>query len=228
MVWIPGLDEKPFAISYLSDESIGITVAAVGPFSQALCAMAPGERVGLRGPYGSSYRLDGQHVVMVGGGYGAASLALLAERAAAERIEVTFILGARSKPALVFEDRLRRLVGADRLIVTTDDGTSGQQGRVTDPLARIIEERQVDTVFACGPDRMLQAVTELCERHGVPGQISLERWMKCGYGLCGHCAVDPLGIRVCTEGPVVSSEVASRIVDLGAYHRVKSSRKEPV
>ena len=228
MVWIPGLDEKPFAVSVLDEEVIGITVAAVGPFSNALSAMGPGERVGVRGPYGAPYRLDGRRIVMVGGGYGSASLALLVEHAVADDIDVTFILGARTAGALVFRERLIGLLGEERLIVTTDDGSTGRQGMVTGPLTDLLANEQVDTVFACGPDRMLKAVADLCVANGVPGQISLERWMKCGFGLCGHCSVDPFGIRVCTEGPVVSADVASRIAELGNYHRVKSSRKEPV
>lgn len=226
MLWIPGLDEKPFAISYLGSGEIGITVASVGVFSERLCSLKPGERVGVRGPYGNPYRLEGRSVVMVGGGYGSASLTLLAEEAVRAGIGIRFILGARSKARLVFEERIIKLIGKESLFVMTDDGSAGRKGFVTDALKGILSDEQPDMVYACGPDRMLKAVVELCTAKNVKGQASVERYMKCGYGLCGHCCVDPLGIRLCVEGPVLDFGTASAIKELGKYRRVKSSRKE--
>ncbi len=230
MVWIPRMDEKPFAVSYLDRKKgeIGITVAAVGPFSNKLASMKLGEKVGLRGPYGSSYGLEKglKKVVMVGGGYGSASLTMLAEEALKQGISVKFILGARSKGRLVFVERIKKLIGGDNLIITTDDGSEGVKGFVTDALKQLLQGEKVDKVFACGPDKMLKAVTDIGVANNVNGEISMERYMKCGFGLCGHCCVDPIGIRLCVEGPVISFETAAQIKELGSYHRLKSSRKE--
>ncbi|MAG15944.1 dihydroorotate dehydrogenase electron transfer subunit [Candidatus Woesearchaeota archaeon] len=226
MVWIPGLDEKPFAISYLEKEKFGITVAAVGEFSDNLSKMKEGDKVGLRGPYGTNYCLEGNNIVMVGGGYGAASLVLLAEQALDKNMNIKFILGARDKNKLLYIERIKKLVGEENLIITTDDGSMGAKGFVTDALKELLSKEKVDKVFSCGPDKMMKSVTELCTENNVKGEISMERWMKCGFGLCGHCCVDPIGIRVCKEGPVIDFELANKITELGSYHRVKSSRKE--
>ncbi|MBI2549767.1 hypothetical protein HYV83_01135 [Candidatus Woesearchaeota archaeon] len=120
MVWLPRVDEKPFAISYSNGSEVGITVAAVGPFSNKLCSMKPGEKIGIRGPYGTTFQLEGKKAVMVGGGYGSASLTMLTEEALQQRIKVKFVLGARTKNKLVYVERIKKLIGSDNLIVTTD------------------------------------------------------------------------------------------------------------
>ena len=229
MVWIPRLDEKPFAISYSGKGQIGITVAAVGPFSNKLCELKPREKVGVRGPYGTTYRLEGKKIVMVGGGYGSASLTMLAEEALKMGMKVKFILGARSKNRLVYVDRIKKLIGSENLIVTTDDGSTGMKGYVTDALKQLLQKEKMDKIFVCGPDKMMRAAAEIGTAAGIKGEISGERWFKCGgMGICGHCCVDPTGIRLCVEGPVISFETAAKITELGKYHRVKSSRKEKI
>ena len=231
MLWIPRMDEKPFAISYSSKGEIGITVAAVGPFSNKLSSMKAGDKVGIRGPYGNGFSLeDGlKNVVMVGGGYGSASLTLLTEEALGKGIQVNFILGARTKNRLVYVDRIKKLIGSDNLVITTDDGSLGQKGFVTDALKILLRKEKMDKIFVCGPDVMMKATAEVGVAAKVKGEISGERWFKCGgMGLCGHCCVDPIGIRLCYEGPVIPFETALKITELGNYHRVKSSRKEKI
>jgi dihydroorotate dehydrogenase electron transfer subunit len=224
MVWIPGVDEKPFAISYLKKGKIGITVSAIGPFSKSLYAKKPGERLGVRGPYGTSYNLgDSKSIVMVGGGYGSASLTMLSEKALEKGLKVKFILGARTEAKLVFEERIKKLIGEENLIITTDDGSRGKKGFVTHALKDIIGK--TDKVFACGPDKMMKSVAEMCIGK-VDGEVSMERWMKCGFGLCGHCCMDPSGARVCVEGPVMNFKDALKLSEFGEYHRTQSSKKE--
>jgi dihydroorotate dehydrogenase electron transfer subunit len=226
MLWIPRMDEKPFAIAYLEENSFGLTVAAVGPFSNRLCSMRPGDSVGVRGPYGTSFNLDGtKRVVMVGGGYGSAALALLAADALKLGIEVIFISGSRTKSRVIYEKRLKD-IGIEKPIITTDDGSYGIKGRTTDILQGILPKEKIDKVFACGPDAMLKRTMEICNAACVNCELSIERYMKCGFGLCGHCCIDPLGIRVCVEGPVIDGKTALKLTEIGSYHRVKSGRKE--
>jgi len=227
MVWLPRVDEKPFAVSYSNGGEMGITVSAIGPFSSKLSSMKPGEKVGIRGPYGTAYGLEGKKVALIGGGYGAVALATLAEEALKKGIKVKFILGARTKSRLVCEERIQKLIGRENLMVTTDDGSAGTKGIVTDALRQLLKKERIDKIFACGPDRMLKVVAETGTAAGVKGEVSAERWFKCGgMGICGHCCVDPTGIRLCVEGPVISFETALKITELGEYHRLKSSRKE--
>ncbi len=223
MAWLPDMDEKPFAVGFQTAEEFGLTVSAVGPFSNTFSQVKPGDRVGIRGPYGTGYKLEGKKLVMVGGGYGTASLALLADHALQQGCEITFIVGARSKDLLVYTERIKQM--GCTLITTTNDGSEGMQGFTTDALEKLLSEQTVDKVFSCGPEKMLLKVAEVCNGK-VSCEVSLERYMKCGFGICGHCCVDPIGIRLCVEGPVVPGETALKITELGNYHRVQSSRKE--
>ncbi len=231
MVWLPGLNEKPYAAGYIDSakKEIGITVVPVGPFSSKLCSMKPGEKIGLRGPYGNGYTIDRglKKIVMVGGGCGSASLTMLAEEVLKQGTNVRFILGARSGCNLIYAERLKKLLGSS-LIVTTDDGSTGMKGFATDALRQLLQEEKVDKVFACGPEKMLKAVVGIGISAGIKGEISMERYMKCGFGVCGHCCVDPIGIRLCVEGPVIDFSTAAKITELGSYFRTKSSRKEKV
>lgn len=228
MLWIPRMDEKPFALAYIEEDSFGLTIAAVGPFSKKVCNMKVGDEIGFRGPYGTSYNLnnDLEKIVMIGGGYGAASLALLAEHAKERGIEVMFINGARTKDKLIYENRIKKL--SSRFIVTTDDGSYGVKGRTTDALEEVLRKEKIDKVFACGPEMMLKKVADICVEKNVECEVSIERYFKCGFGLCGHCCIDPLGIRVCVEGPVMDAKIVQQLTEFGNYHRVKSSRKEKI
>ncbi len=231
MLWIPGVDEKPFAVSYIDGKKgeAGITVAAVGNFSNKLCSMKKGEKIGIRGPYGTSYSLEKglKKIAMVGGGCGSASLALLAEEAVKRGINVKFVTGARCRSALMNTERLSKLLGKVNLIITTDDGSAGMKGLATDALRQLLKKEKIDKIFTCGPEKMLKAVVEIGIAEKTKGEISAERWFKCGgIGLCGHCCVDPIGIRLCVEGPVIDFETASKITEFGNYRRIKSSRKE--
>lgn len=230
MLWIPGIDEKPFSISYADREKFAITVCAVGTFSRKLHEMNAGELVGIRGPYGNHFRLfdsKTRSIALVGGGYGTAPLAFLANKARMQGYEVHFIIGAKTKDYLLFEERMTK--AGVTLHYCTDDGSYSFRGFTTQRLKALMEEinqnaktkkkEKIGKIFSCGPDIMEKKVIEIADEYDVPCEISMERYMKCGIGICGNCCVDYLGIRVCREGPVFDSKIAKQIVDLGKYKR---------
>jgi len=223
MLWLPGIDAKPLGISYHDRHSLGVTVSAVGPWSKQVCELTAGSLVGVLGPYGNSFSLAGNRIVLVAGGYGAATLMLLAEEALRQKIRTTLIIGARSKNFLLYQDRTRTL--GIETIFATDDGSFGERGFTTDILERILNGQEVDTVYSCGPELMEKKVAEICASKGIPSQISLERHMKCGFGVCGSCTIDNSGKRVCVEGTVFSGEELLRTAEFGKYHRDSSATK---
>lgn len=227
MVWIPGVDQKPFSVSYDHEGRFGVSVFPVGPMSKAFCAMERGDRVGITGPYGRPFTVtSGVRYILVGGGYGAGPLATLAEHAAAQGGEVDICLGAKTKELLLFTERIGRM--PDIILHTaTDDGSAGHHGYVTDILARLLETRPRERVCVatCGPELMEKAVLDLCNRFDVPCEISIERYMKCGFGVCGQCCMDGSGQPACQDGPVVARDAANRLTEFGKYHRDKSGTK---
>ena len=218
MVWIPGVDEKPFSVSFTNP--LGITVRKVGSFTSKLFEMYEGEKIGIRGPYGNGFKLKGKKICLVGGGSGTIPLALLGENAKKSGVDVVSIIGGKRKEDLIFFGRLKE---SSRVIITTDDGSSGKKGFATDALEDLLQEERFDCVYTCGPEIMMKKVFELCEDHGIECQASLERYMKCGVGICGQCCID--GLRVCKDGPVFDSEQLRKLSEFGVFKRDKSGKR---
>ena len=206
MVWLPGADEKPFSL--VRAAPVTLTIAQVGPLTTRIFGLRVGDRLWVRGPLGhgfvfppqAAYRQQGA-ILLIAGGYGVAPLHFLAEQALAAGWEVNAVIGARTGENVIFRQRLAAL-GAE-VHVTTDDGTLGEQGLATEATERLIVARGAHTfgaLYACGPEPMLTAVEGLAERYGLPAQLSYERYMRCGFGVCGSCARE--GWLVCSDGPV--------------------------
>ena len=223
MIWIPGVDAKPIGISYQDGESFGVTISAIGPWSKKICSMKEGELLGFMGPYGNHFKLEGKNVVMVGGGYGTALLILLAEQSLKQNFNATLIIGARTEKLLIYRERVKQL--GLKTIFTTDDGTFGEKGYNTQVLERLLSEQKIDKVFSCGPELMEKKVVEICAQNKVPCETSVERYMKCGFGVCGACCMDAEGKRVCVEGTVYSGKEALQMIEFGKYHRDGSATK---
>jgi len=207
MVWLPGLEDKPFSLADV--DPIKLTIAAVGPFSRSLHQLKVGDLLWVRGPLGRGYTLPeisgpddlGGRLVLVGGGYGVAPLYFLTCQALSAGFEVSMIIGARRANGLLLVNDFKAL--AVDLWLTTEDGSMGLQGLVTDALQKIITESETQpvAVYACGPTGMLDAVGARCEAEGIAVQLSWEAHMRCGLGLCGSCEVGQ-GWLTCLDGPV--------------------------
>lgn len=219
MVWLPGVDEKPFG--YSSERSF--TVARVGRFTQAMHNLKEGDLIGVRGPYGTSFEPLGDRILGVAGGIGAVPVVTAMEEFSRRGFEVTTILGARSKEELLFVERFRR---CGELLICTDDGSLGFHGFTTDRLEGLLrEDNNYHLIITCGPELMMKKVVDIGEKYGIPVQASLERYMKCGIGLCGHCALDPEGLCVCRDGPVFWGDKLKYISEFGRYRRDESGSR---
>lgn len=221
MFWLPQEDQKPFGVSYQKNSQTGITICKVGLFTEKVFKLKEGDLVGIQGPYGTYFNTsEAKNIALVAGGYGAAPLSFLAEKNTEKNID--FIMGAQTKDKLLFQDRLKDKVNLHNC---TDDGSCGFKGFSTEKLRKIIKEKTIDLVCACGPELMQQKIVEICGSNNIPCQISLERYIKCGIGLCGQCTVDPLGIRMCKEGPVINKDLVKQIYEFGKYKRDASGKK---
>jgi 2-polyprenylphenol hydroxylase and related flavodoxin oxidoreductases len=214
MVWVPGVDEIPMALSRRSS----ITVQRVGDATSALFSMKKNDRIGIRGPFGNGFSSSGR-VLAVAGGVGAAPLLGLAHTGSVD----TFLLGARSESELLF---CRELSDRTDLHIATDDGSAGHHGFVIDLMERVGVD-EYDTICVCGPERMMSGVLRNLERRNLAhrSQFSLHRYMKCGIGICGSCSIDPDGLRVCRDGPVFKGDIISN-TEFGKYSRDASGRRK--
>ena len=222
-VWLPGRDEKPFSVSALGEDWLEISVKAYGPFSHAMMRLRPGDRVGIRGPFGHGFSLH-DNALLVGGGIGIAPLRLLGQRLAAEKRRFVSLLGAATAHELIFADDFKQW--ADACFFTTDDGSLGKKGLVTQDVTSIIETQNIRFVYAAGPEILYVKLKELLDPLDIPYEFTLERYMKCGIGICGQCVLDGSGARVCVEGPVFDREALAQVTELGLPHRDASGRRK--
>ena len=190
-----------------SGDNGAVLVRQVGEGTRLLIDMKPGDKLMVLGPLGHGYTLPdaSYQPVLVAGGVGVAPLLFMADRLEAQGVRPMFLYGARSSAELPLMDRISKKCD---LIVTTEDGTLGEQGLVTAALKRLLDKSVSVAVFSCGPQRMLEAVAQVCEHFKTPCQVALESPMACGMGTCKGCAVlaaDGQYKYVCSDGPVFES-----------------------
>ena len=189
MIWLPGIDEKPFSIAGHNNKGVFITIRRRGPFSNRLFEIKEGALLGIRGPYGKAFDQK-EKCCLVAGGIGLACLAPLAELFP----NAPILYGENTAGSRVYAARFPNAV------FYTVDGSEGTQGFTTDDLETVIRETGAEMVYCCGPEPMLSITIDICHALDVACQASIERYMKCGTGVCGQCACG--SIRVCVEGTV--------------------------
>ena len=218
-------DEKPMSMSLIDpiNNEMGFTIRNVGKFTESIHRMEAGDKLGIRGPYGRGFEITGLKVLAVGGGVGMAPLAAFAEEASRMQVEVDLISAAATQDELLFMDRLEKTA---ELKACTDDGTYGFCGFGTELAEEVLKNNSYDMIVTCGPEVMMKKIVDLAEKHDIPAQFSMERYMKCAVGICGQCCVDDTGWRVCKEGPVFWSDEVRLIVEFGKYRRSAAGRKE--
>jgi len=197
--------------------TIEIVFDVRGAGTEHLASLRAHHIVDMIGPAGRGFVLPARraHCLLVGGGIGAAPLFFLADELRNDGHRVDFILGARNAGLLLNPIDVRRLASVYR--ITTDDGSQGETGRVTDVLLETMQRCETEVVYACGPHPMLAAVSQVCADRKIPIQVAVEELMACGYGACMTCVMplrkpapkrgDNTGetlvyARACTEGPV--------------------------
>ena len=211
--WGGGGDERPYLPRAFSHARarlgrLSFLLEAIGPGTERLAELRPGEGLHLVGPLGVGWRPPeaGTRPLLVGGGIGAAPLLCLQDELAAAGADPppSVLLGFRSS---AHAEAASLFAGAPAL--ATDDGSAGRRGLVTDLLREELDRDAAATVFACGPPPMLEAVRALCADRGVPAQLAMESGMACGFGACFGCVVPTKAgyVRLCVDGPVLDADL---------------------
>lgn len=205
---------RPFSISRVSRTgpaagTVDVVFDAHGPGTEWLTHLATHDMVDVVGPLGSAFPLPQQKVscLLVGGGYGVAPLFMLADELTKLGLRVDMIVGAADHERIYNAIEAKRITAS--VTFTTEDGSLGVEGRVTDVLEDAIDSGGIGVVYACGPNPMLRAVSEMCQELRVPCQVAVEEFMACGVGVCWTCVM-PLRNkageirmkRTCIDGPV--------------------------
>jgi dihydroorotate dehydrogenase electron transfer subunit len=246
MVWVRGLDEIPMALSHPGS----ITVQRVGEATEALSQLEVGDSIGIRGPFGNGFEVKregggdgdrdgggngngdgngeedgdgkGNKIMIIAGGVGGAPLLPLAQQAQSLGLDVTILIGARTVDELLFEEYFSK---CGVVSIATDDGSKGHHGFITGAMD-MFNLAGFDQFYICGPELMMKSVLDILQAAGLEAmaQLSLHRYFKCGIGVCGACTIDPSGLRVCRDGPVLSGDLLIKS-ELGKYHRDATGKK---
>ena len=228
MVWIPRIEEIPMSVMINSKYGYAaVTIRKSGIGSTALFKRKKGDLIGLRGPYGNKFILkkNYQNILIIGGGTGLVPLLRLASYTSKKKIKATIVLGARTKKEVFFEKLASKIteMSDSAILVCTDDGSYGIKGTTVSVMTSLIRENIFDCVFTCGPELMMKGVVGLATENSIPVQASLERYMKCGIGICGSCCLD--SSLVCQDGTVFNGRQLSKILDFGISYRDKDGQK---
>jgi len=206
---------RAFAISRVSVNStfggtMELIAAPHGQGSKWLCAQGEGAVLDIVAPLGTAFGIPTEPVpvLLVGGGYGSAPLFGLAEVLNARGCRVDMLLGASTASKIYAPMEGKRAVNSMRIY--TEDGSMGQAGRVTDPIAEIIKDLDIAVVYSCGPMQMLSAITKITDSLSVLHQCAVEEAMACGIGVCMTCVLPVENadgtvsmLRSCIDGPVM-------------------------
>ena len=201
---------RPFSIFQVCGDRLSVLYKTVGHGTDVLSRMQPGEELNMIGPLGHGFTVPvpgGETPLLVAGGYGMAALYLLAQRSPQKGI---VFVGGRRRVDILCEGEFRSLGWQVR--VTTEDGSQGEKGLVTQALLTELKQRAPGRkLFACGPTPMLKAVGQFAAEFNLPAELSLDEHMGCGIGVCLTCVVPIKAAdgweyqRTCTEGPVFDS-----------------------
>ena len=206
---------RAFAISRVSTSAtfggtMELIVAPHGQGSKWLCAQGEGVVLDIVAPLGTAFGIptEAVPVLLVGGGYGSAPLFGLAEVLNARGCRVDMLLGASTGTKIYAPMEGKRAVNSMRIY--TEDGSMGQAGRVTDPIAELIKDLDIAVVYSCGPMPMLSAITTITNSLSVVHQCAVEEAMACGIGVCMTCVLPVANddgsvsmLRSCIDGPVM-------------------------
>lgn len=231
MLYVHGIGEVAISISGDPEkpEHLVQTVRAVGAVTQALCNLAEGQRLGVRGPLGKAWPVEralGKHLVIVAGGLGLAPVRPIVYWALANRgrlRSVDIVYGTRAPDQLLFAHQLLGWTGTDGLRVgvtvdRADEDWSGHVGVVTDLVPAMLRNPAETVAMVCGPEIMMRFTAQALDAAGVPQSeifLSLERNMKCGIGWCGHCQLGPH--LICRDGPVFSYPAVRRLMTVAEF-----------
>jgi dihydroorotate dehydrogenase electron transfer subunit len=222
MIWVPGFDEIPMSLS-VDPETLQpmILVKKVGDATEALHRLSQGGLIGIRGPYGTFFKVKkNQRILVAAGGTGIAPMLRIALKSKEGGYDCDIILGAKDASEILFIKYFQET--SCKVYPVTEDGSLGEKGIVQDKIEEKISDNY-DLLFCCGPELMIKPIVGLALKKRVNVQASLERMMKCGAGICGSCELS--GFRVCKEGPVFDSQDLKLMDDtLGRLRRSSSGK----
>lgn len=232
MVWIPRFEELPISIMISEKKNYSaITIRKRGYASSALFNFKKGDKIGIRGPYGNSFTVKDNFktIILIGGGTGMVPLVKLLNSLRVKELTIIIIMGSKTKEEIFFVDIINKILehhNSFRLLISTEDGSFGVKGLPIDIMNNILQKKKeygnIDMIYTCGPELMMKKIFDIASEKQIPIQASLERYMKCGIGICSSCCINDL--LVCYDGTIFNNEQLQNLSEFGISYRDKTGR----
>ena len=192
---------RPLGIASTIGGKVKIFYRVVGRGTEFLSTRKVGERLNILGALGNGFTPSDGKVLLVGGGMGLAPLLC-----AAEKFNSDVLIGGRNQSEVIFWQEEFKYF-ADEIFITTDDGSFGRKGFVTDLLPEVLATKNYASILTCGPEIMMRGVAKIAAEKNLPCEVSFEKRMACGLGACLSCSIDTVNGRrkVCKDGPVFNA-----------------------
>ncbi len=215
-------NQKPFSVYAYNNNLLKFMIEDRGECSSAIINSKKGDYFGLTGPLGKGFEIGKyEKFLLISGGIGVAPVLFLTNYLLKNNKKIILLIGERNNDNIIYKEDLSRLDKAIDLKIFTDDGSFGIKGFPTDKIEDILNKNKPDSVCICGPEKMMKiAIVKI--KHYIKDddiQICMERYMKCGLGICGSCVLDDVGLRVCADGPVFNHKELLNCTEFAVYHR---------
>ncbi len=211
MLWAVGIGEIPMSVSHIGEEK-AFTIKDYGPTSRKLLDLEVGDKLHFRGPYGRPFTIKPGKRLLVGGGSGMASLHPLISSGS------TGVIAAKTSAELLFKEEF----SSENVVITTDDGSEGIKGTAIDGIDSL-DLKNYTSIYACGPEIMLYNLYLKLKQSDAFVELSLERSMKCGIGVCDSCSIG--GYQLCRDGPVFDIQQLSELNEFGREKLTASGKR---
>ena len=222
MLWIPGIGEIPLSIADIDGMKIELIIAKKGRVTSYIHKkIKDRDKVFIRGPYGHGFKIINGVALLVGGGYGLAPLLFLSKKLKGNKVIHDVALGFRNKEEVFYTNKFKDF--SRKVYVSTDDGSIGFKGYVTDLVKDLLNREKYNVVYVCGKEVMEVKVVRECIARNIHVEVSLERLIKCGIGICGSCHIGS-GLLVCKDGPVFDGDKIIN-TEFGKFWRLSNGRK---
>jgi dihydroorotate dehydrogenase electron transfer subunit len=218
------LNQKPVSVYDFENGIISFLIESRGESTKAMIDAKNGDFFGLTGPLGNHFLTeDHKKFLLIAGGVGVAPVLFLAKELNKKNSDYILLIGEKTKENIIYQKEFEKLK-LNEIIVYTDDGSFGKKGFPTEELNALLDENRFDSACICGPEIMMKiAIEKIIQKSEVNIQVCMERYMKCGIGLCGSCVLDDIGLRVCADGSVFDYEKTLKASkEFGNYKRDKS------
>lgn len=197
---------RPFSILYKEKNNLELLIKVVGKFTGKILKFKGGEIVNILGPLGNWFEED-ENLALVAGGYGIAPLYFYLKKYK-NKNDLFLFYGGKTKKDIVLFEELKKFSKNKSLFISTEDGSLGKEGLVTDLLLEFLKKRKIKKIYSCGPLPMFKKLKEICHKEEIDLILSMDPIMGCGYGVCLGCVIPTKNGNkcACTDGPVFNSK----------------------